>query len=70
MDFTVTLSQSFNLSPFKILKQDKDHVIMLINYFIEKGNDEPTKSVSANPRKLGKNDRIRVNDKTATNGWF
>lgn len=38
MDFTVELSKLFNLSPFEVLKQDKDEVIMLINYFIEKGD--------------------------------
>lgn len=37
MDFTVELSKSYNVTPFEIFKQDKDSVIMLINYFIEKG---------------------------------
>lgn len=27
----------FNVIPFEILKQDKDEVIMLINYMCEKG---------------------------------
>lgn len=37
MDFTCEVSKAFNLSPFDVLSQDKDKVIMLINYFIEKG---------------------------------
>ena len=37
MDFTAELSKLYNVTPFEILKQDKDNVIMLINYFIEKG---------------------------------
>lgn len=36
MDFTVELSKVYNVIPFEIFKQDKDEVIMLINYFIEK----------------------------------
>ncbi|MGA4517419.1 hypothetical protein ACPA0F_09130 [Solibacillus silvestris] len=45
----------------------------MINYYIEKGDEdinEPmtkssTRNIASNP-----NARIRVNDKTATNGWF
>lgn len=40
MDFTVEVGKTFNLSPFNVLQQDKDDVIMLINYFIEKGEIE------------------------------
>lgn len=40
MDFTYELSKSFNVIPFEIMKQDKDEVIMLINYFIEKSEHE------------------------------
>ena len=40
MDFTVELSKVYNVTPFEIFKQDKDNVIMLINYFIEKGQTE------------------------------
>lgn len=73
MDFTIHVSQSFGLSPFEVLKQDKDDVIMLINYYVEKGdmNNEP--ETYANTRKhtqTHNNERIRVNDKTATGGWF
>jgi hypothetical protein len=37
MDFTFELSKMFNVLPFEIFKQDKDEVIMLINYMSEKG---------------------------------
>ncbi len=37
MDFTCEISKLYSVSPFEVLKQDKDAVIMLINYFIEKG---------------------------------
>lgn len=39
MDFTCELSKSYSLSPFEIMKQDKDEVIMLVNYYIEKGQE-------------------------------
>lgn len=45
MDFTVTLSEKVNVLPFEVLKQDKDLVIMLVNYYILKGeevNEEQT----------------------------
>lgn len=65
MDFTFELSKSLNISPFSIMKEDKDEVIMLMNYFIEKGEEQPeSKSVKS------KNERVRVNDDTATGGWF
>lgn len=69
MDFTFELSKIFNALPFEILKQDKDAVIMLINYFIVKGESAGTKT--ANNGKIGgKEERIKVNDKTATGGWW
>ena len=42
MDFTFELSKMFNVLPFEILKQDKDEVIMLINYMSEKGEAKTT----------------------------
>jgi hypothetical protein len=36
MDFTFELSKIYNVLPFDILKQDKDEVIMLLNYMAEK----------------------------------
>ena len=36
MDFTFELGKIYNVMPFEILKQDKDEVIMLLNYMAEK----------------------------------
>lgn len=36
MDFTFEVSKIYNVIPFDILKQDKDEVIMLLNYMAEK----------------------------------
>lgn len=47
MDFTYTLAMQTGLSPFDVLAQDKDRVIMLINYFIEKGDKEQPQQVVA-----------------------
>ena len=67
MKTTMTLSANMNCSPFMVFEQDTDEVIMIINFYIELGleNDKPAgKSVSK------KQERIHVNDKTATGGWF
>lgn len=69
MDFTFELSKAFNVLPFEILKQDKDEVIMLINYLIEKGETIDTKPNNTKAENKPEQ-RIRVNDKTASNGWY
>lgn len=69
MDFTVNLSKMFELSPFQVLKEDKDAVIMLINYYIEKGQETPNQKTTTIENSADEK-RIRVNDKTATGGWF
>lgn len=67
MDFTFELSKLYGVIPFEILKQDKDEVIMLLNYMAEKSEATPAKSV-ATP--TDSNARKWVNDKTATGGWW
>lgn len=62
----MTLSQNLNVSPFEIFDREIDEVIMLINFYIELGNAEKPTQSNAN----GKEQRIRVNDETATGGWF
>lgn len=41
---------------------------MIINFYIELGFEEEEKPKA--PVRMPKERRIRVNDKTATNGWF
>lgn len=69
MQTTMTLSANLNCSPFEIFDKDIDDVITVINFYIELGSTE-----SANVNKpintKSKETRIRVNDKTATGGWF
>ena len=70
MDFTFELAKSFNVLPFEIFKQDKDEVIMLINYLIEKGETVDEQPQIKHENKPKSQQRIRVNDKTATGGWW
>ena len=69
MKTTMTLSVNLGISPFEIFDRDVDDVIMIINFYIELGAYEST-----NPKQIAntnpKETRIRVNDKTATGGWF
>lgn len=53
---------------FDVMQQDTDEVIMLLNYYIVRGKDQEEKTA---PKRGGKSEeRIRVNDKTATGGWY
>lgn len=62
MEFTCELSKLYTMSPFDILSQDKDGVIMLINYYIEKGQTEGENNASLND--------LRENDKKTDNAAF
>lgn len=64
---TETLARSYNVTPFEIMAQDCDEVIMLINYFLKKAEVEPsTEAAPAN----NKQQYVKVNDRTATGGWW
>ena len=69
----MTLAANLHCSPFEIFDQDCDEVIMMINFYLILGkeNGESRKpSIKQKSRNFGSNERIRVNDKTATGGWF
>lgn len=72
MQTTMNLSQSFGCSPFELLKQDCDEVIMIINYYIELGENQPNENnISSTKNTVEKTQqRIKVNDETATGGWY
>ena len=58
-------------SMFDLFKQDTDEVIMIINYYIMLSDEKPTETTAPTRRPVGKRqERIRVNDATATGGWF
>jgi hypothetical protein len=52
---------------FEILRQDKDEVIMLLNYMAERGESSPSVHPAQNSNKQ---QYIKVNDRTATGGWW
>ena len=72
MKTTATMAANYNCTPFDIFEKDVDEVIMLIKFYTrladEKGNMPQPQRNTQKP--AGKQERIRVNDKTATNGWF
>lgn len=48
------------------MAQDCDEVIMIINYFVQKADHEPAAAATqANAQQ-----KIKVNDRTATGGWW
>lgn len=66
MQTTMTLSANLNCSPFEIFSREIDEVITIINFYIELGANENSNESVSNTKET----RIRVNDKTATGGWF
>ena len=75
MKTTMTLSANLNTNPFFVFEQDVDEVIMTINFYLELGAEQKLQSPLPKVNKAaqtakGKQERIRVNDATATGGWF
>lgn len=73
MEFTMLIAQRFNLLPFDIMAKDKDSVIMLLNYYLEKAENEPNEQPPQNEKTRGADDkekRIRVTNATASGGWY
>lgn len=55
------------MTPFELFEQDTDEVIMVINYYIH----AKPKATAKQSRKAGNAPvRVRVNDKTASGGWY
>lgn len=69
MKTTLTLSGKLNCSIFEIFNQDCDEVIMLINFILLLG-EEANKAETPTKTSNSKDKRIKVNDKTASGGWF
>lgn len=73
-DATILLCAQYHMTPFEMFNQDADEVIMLLNYHIGLAAEKkeiPAQSATA-PHHAGaeKVKRIKVNDRTATGGWF
>jgi len=50
MDVTYSIAAQHNISPFAVMNEDKDRVIMVINYIIEKG--EKAAPAAETPKKV------------------
>lgn len=72
MEFTAEVSKAFNTTPFFVFEQNADDVILLINYFIEKGESgECVNTQDFKEKEIKKQiKRIKVNSSTATGGWW
>ncbi len=74
MKTTMTLSSNLGCSIFDIYNQELDEVIMTINFYILLGEETPeqidTTTPTYKPVAKKKDERIRVNDATATGGWW
>ena len=73
MQTTMTLATNLHCSPFEIFDQDMDEVIMTINFYLIKAKTSEhtqTKTKTNNMNIKKKEQRIHVDDRTATGGWF
>ena len=63
------LAAYLNASVFEVLDRDISEIYMIVDFYIDYGSLQ-----SANANQItntnSKETRIRVNDKTATGGWF
>lgn len=68
MEITESVARCYSITPFAVLKEDAEDVIDVLNYLVEKNEDAPKKPV----RQTAKDGtvRIRVDEKTATGGWY
>ena len=71
MKTTMTLAKNLQCSPFDIYAQDCDEVIMTINFYLILSRNPEAQQAAPKISNTRKQDqRIRVNDKTATGGWY
>lgn len=59
MESTCTLARSFGVTPFEIMAQDTDEVLMVLAFYAEKAEDMPDDVQTERPAKAprsGKND--------------
>lgn len=69
METVFILAQAYSTTPFFLFDRETDEVISVINHHLQRA-----KNVSEEPTILTENKnkekRKKVNDKTATGGWF
>lgn len=58
------MAKEYGISPFDVLNSDIDDFARLVNFLVESGRE------TSKGTKKKADERIRVNDKTATGGWW
>lgn len=66
MELTFAIAESLKMTPFDVLNQDAENVILTINYMAEVGIED-NKNENNDKKKV---ERIKVNSATATGGWW
>lgn len=64
MEVVVLVAKEYGISPFDVLNSDIDDFARLVNFLVESGRE------TSKGTKKKTDERIRVNDKTATGGWW
>lgn len=64
MEIVVLVAKEYGISPFDVLNSDVDDFARLVNFLVEAGRE------TSKGMKKKTDERIRVNDKTATGGWW
>lgn len=64
MEVVVLVAKEYGISPFDVLNSDIDDFARLVNFLVESGRE------TSKGMKKKTDERIRVNDKTATGGWW
>lgn len=67
MELTFAISEALKMTPFDVLNQDAENVILTINYMAEVGTENNIKNENNDKKKV---ERIKVNSATATGGWW
>ena len=68
MDLTNEVAKAYYTTPFAVMEQDTEYIIMYINYTLERSNDCTKETGSKSSKSNVK--RVRVNDDTASGGWY
>ncbi len=69
LDVVFAFAAQWRVSPYDVLLWDVDDFFLLAAYLIARGRQTPTENAKTT-QSSPKEERIRVNDKTATGGWF
>lgn len=67
MELTFAIAEALKMTPFDVLNQDAENVILTINYMAEVGTENNIKNENNGNKKV---ERIKVNSATATGGWW